>query len=205
MSKPRTRGPATAEAIQNAALDLSLARGYDNVTVEDICAEVGISQRTFFNHFPTKDHVILGRDRLEIDEPAARKFILSSGPLLIEAMSLITQNAPNLGHPRMNDRMKVIGSSSALLARQMQRVSAIEEELVEVISLRIGHQVPGATEQQVADQSRMVYHLLSGAMRFVSTCDSHADDIEQYLVHARKVLADVLELSTVQKDPAESA
>lgn len=37
-----------------------LDRGYDEVTVEDICAAAEISRRTFFNYFPSKDAAIFG-------------------------------------------------------------------------------------------------------------------------------------------------
>ena len=57
------RARATADAIESAALDLVLDRGYNQVTVDLICDVAGVSQRTFFNHFPTKDDAMLGRDR----------------------------------------------------------------------------------------------------------------------------------------------
>lgn len=50
---------ATAAALQQAALELFLARGYDESTVQDITDAAGVSQRTFFRYFPTKDAVLL--------------------------------------------------------------------------------------------------------------------------------------------------
>lgn len=48
-------------AVERAALELVIERGYDGVTVEDICARAEISKKTFFNYFPSKAAVIVGR------------------------------------------------------------------------------------------------------------------------------------------------
>ena len=50
---------ATETALQEAALDLFQAQGYDETTVQDITDTAGVSQRTFFRYFPTKDAVLL--------------------------------------------------------------------------------------------------------------------------------------------------
>lgn len=50
---------ATAAALQQSALELFLARGYDESTVQDITDAAGVSQRTFFRYYPTKDAVLL--------------------------------------------------------------------------------------------------------------------------------------------------
>jgi hypothetical protein len=44
----------TSADIRDAAVRLALARGFDKVTIEEICVEAGISTRTFFNYFPNK-------------------------------------------------------------------------------------------------------------------------------------------------------
>src|SRR5689334_24273083 len=46
--------------IQQAALRLFAAHGYDNVTTEALAEEVGISPSTFFRHVPSKEHLLLG-------------------------------------------------------------------------------------------------------------------------------------------------
>lgn len=47
--------------IECAFLELVLERGYEDVTVEDACQRAGVSKKTFFNYFPSKDAAIRGR------------------------------------------------------------------------------------------------------------------------------------------------
>jgi AcrR family transcriptional regulator len=56
---------ATRQALSSAALRLAIERGLENVTIEDITAEAGVSLRTFRNYFASKQEAIaaLGAQR----------------------------------------------------------------------------------------------------------------------------------------------
>lgn len=53
--KPRDR---TRAAIIETAMDLFESSGFENVTVDDIAAKLGISRRTIFRHFETKADIV---------------------------------------------------------------------------------------------------------------------------------------------------
>ncbi len=58
----------TRQAIYDAAMGLFLARSYDAVTVEDICATADVAKGTFFLHFPTKDALLAEYGRQATDD-----------------------------------------------------------------------------------------------------------------------------------------
>jgi AcrR family transcriptional regulator len=53
--------------ITKAAMALFAERGFENVPVESICEQAGISRATFFNYFPQKDMILdaVGSSRIE--------------------------------------------------------------------------------------------------------------------------------------------
>jgi AcrR family transcriptional regulator len=48
----------TQRALQTAALELFAEQGYDETTTDEIAERAGVSPRTFFRYFPTKESVL---------------------------------------------------------------------------------------------------------------------------------------------------
>ncbi len=49
---------STHEALRQAALKSFASKGFANVTVTELAREAGVTERTFFRHFPTKEAVL---------------------------------------------------------------------------------------------------------------------------------------------------
>src|ERR1700739_2431433 len=52
------RRRSTHDALRQAALKVFARKGFANVTVTELAAEAGVTERTFFRHFPTKEAVL---------------------------------------------------------------------------------------------------------------------------------------------------
>src|ERR1700743_1382991 len=52
------RRRSTHEALRRGALAQFARKGFANVTVTQLAAEAGVTERTFFRHFPTKEAVL---------------------------------------------------------------------------------------------------------------------------------------------------
>jgi len=60
-AEPRPgKSARTRQALREAALRHFVAHGVDGASVPAIAAEVGVTERTFYRHFATKDEVLFG-------------------------------------------------------------------------------------------------------------------------------------------------
>jgi mycofactocin system transcriptional regulator len=58
--RPGRPRATTRGEIERTALDLFATHGFDDTTVDDIAEAAGISRRTFFRYFPSKNDVVWG-------------------------------------------------------------------------------------------------------------------------------------------------
>src|ERR1700722_12544514 len=60
------RSRETRERLFRAALDLFARKGFTNTTVRDITEAADVGKGTFFNYFPSKDHILLAFGEMQL-------------------------------------------------------------------------------------------------------------------------------------------
>jgi len=160
------RGLATARAIEREAVHLAALHGVDGITVDQICAAVGVSQRTFFHHFDTKEDALLGLDLPRLDETKARAYLSDPGVgILTGAVGLVELPAEHLDAPQtMLKRLAVLSSSPALAQRQMARMLPIAIEVEKIVLLKLSNVAPDIDDDTAARAATTITRLAASMM-----------------------------------------
>jgi AcrR family transcriptional regulator len=132
---------ATAHALALAALNLAAERGVENVRVEEIANEAGVSPRTFNNYFPSKEAAIVS---LVMERAGRVAEFLRARPAyepLAEAIRAAygEQYAGRIAGDR--DRlikMRLVIGAPSLRGEYLKAAVAAERPLTEAILSRIG-------------------------------------------------------------------
>lgn len=126
-------------AIRDAALDLFLEKGFEAARVEDITERAGVSRRTFFRYFASKDDLMAqGVD--EFGE-IVRGVLLSFPPdrplmdLFREAVIRVSKLCA--ADPRARDVVRIMLASPGARAAQQSRAVAVEELVEHVYRSRV--------------------------------------------------------------------
>ena len=139
--RARRRRQTTTD-IHDAALRLAREVGFDNVTIEQISAEAGVSQRTFFNYFPSKESAVAYAP-LEIPEALACEFIAKGkarhSVVLTELISLIT-DALAVQPPSRRDTedIKLVARQHpSVLAAMLSTFESFNASVADIVAQRL--------------------------------------------------------------------
>ncbi|SHJ98400.1 DNA-binding transcriptional regulator, AcrR family [Nocardiopsis flavescens] len=152
---------ATRRALREAAVRLALEHGLENVTVEDVAADVGVSTRTFFNYFGTKEEALLGELPGTLDEEATREFA-AGGPTgdftddligLLIAFLLDTEDLPRQ-REEMRLRKLLMDREPQLVPGVLARFHDMEQVVARAIAERTG-EPPESDRPQLAAVTAM--------------------------------------------------
>ena len=143
---------ATRQALHDAALRLTLERGPEHLTVEEISAAAGVSPRTFFNYFPGKEQAIIGDDLLAV-EPEQINAIMARAATVPEGMQTIALAMAADAVTRREQvllRWQVITRYPALITRMFARLEEFHAIVASAVAVRVGMTPDDAYPQLMA-------------------------------------------------------
>jgi AcrR family transcriptional regulator len=112
----------TAADLEEAALALFTAKGFDAVTIDDIAAAADVSRRTFFRYYASKEDVVLSDHPRRLDElQAALDRRPPEEPTLTALRHAILSLAGSFEEQRehMLRRLRLVMTTPALEARSL--------------------------------------------------------------------------------------
>ncbi|MGW9402540.1 TetR/AcrR family transcriptional regulator [Arthrobacter sp. NPDC055585] len=135
---------ATHSAITSAARGLTAERGLAGFTVEELCEQVGISRRTFFNYFPAKEDAVLGAPA-SLAEELTEPFIAAGTPgpglsptLLQDLVDLSVAHMESMAVSRteLAQLKDALSTEPKLVLKLMQGTREADERLRRLIARR---------------------------------------------------------------------
>ena len=162
-------------ALNNAAVELFLARGFENVTVEEIARAAGVSRRTFFRYYESKEDVLAEHSErlgdLLLAELATRP--PEEPPLLAIRNALVPAVRTALAERQLfRDAIRLLRGNSPLRRAMMEHRTRLEERIAALMAKRMSA-APG-------DKTPMLLAFLTRALQdsaFNAWYDHETDDV----------------------------
>jgi len=136
-----SRKAQTRADLVRHARRLTAVHGLSGFTIEELSELAGVSRRTFFNYFPTKESAVLGARPVEQLEEALAEFAYSppAGDLLPEVLIefLVAQfEASGMSRDEIVDFLAAVDREPRLLADLLKDSSEDEDRLTRAIAVR---------------------------------------------------------------------
>jgi AcrR family transcriptional regulator len=131
----------TREALIDAALELFARDGFDATHTDRIAARAGVSPRTFFRYFPTKESVVFHRDHWYMRTLAAAYVEQPARVADYAALrKTFVEQAAGFGalRTRIETYRAAVDSSAALLGREQEHLAEHAMKVSEAIARRRG-------------------------------------------------------------------
>ena len=152
-SRIDSRRVTSVADLSNIGLQLFLQRGFDRTTVDDIAAAAGISRRTFFRYFASKNDVAWGDFDALVDRLRTR---LGETPAEVPTIAALHSaivdfnRYPKAEQARHRQRMELLLNVPTLVAHSTLRYASWRQAIAEFIAARSGTGVDALRPRVVA-------------------------------------------------------
>ncbi len=155
MDEPRVgrRRSTTRSHIADAAIQLFAARGFDAVSVDDVAAAAGISRRTLFRYYASKNAILWGEFDAHLDHLG--DLLHGSDPttplaVALRAALLEFNTFGQLEAVRHRERMRIILETAELQAYSMTMYAGWRDVIAQFVATRWGVKTTDLGPQTIA-------------------------------------------------------
>lgn len=176
----RARKRADTHArIHQAALALFARQGFEATTLDDIARGAGVSRRTLFHYFGSKEDIVLSTKAglAELIEAAILRRPADE-PLLAMAEHALTDVAQDFQGPEARALARLIHDTPALRAGDHAKYEAIEQRMAAAMAARKGLSADDL-------QARVVATAAVGVLRMATETWLAADDDRGPEIHGK--------------------
>ncbi len=147
------RRSTTWDHLSNVAIDLFSARGFDEVSVDDVAQAAGIARRTLFRYYPSKNALPWGDFDAHLERMRDQLSDLDPGVPIRDALrtALLAFNTFDEAETaRHRQRMRVILQTAALQAYSMTMYAGWRAVVAAFVARRLGGKAGDLVPQTVA-------------------------------------------------------
>jgi len=139
MSLRETKKLRTREAIASEAMRLFATRGFDHVTVAEIAMAAGVSEKTVFNYFPTKEDIFFDEVPARLESLATALRGRNPGESIFAVLrGLQSRDAPRLTSERFATFARILEESQALQAKELEIMGHFAGVLAATLQSELG-------------------------------------------------------------------
>jgi len=165
-------GRVVRERLQQAALELFSEHGYDGTTTTQIAARAGVTERTYFRHFPDKREVLFATEEELRDLTTTSIANVPPGTAPLLALKMAFHGVVPLverSRPLAEIRIPIIMTAPALLEREYAKAAALVTVVAAALEAR------GETPRTALLTARVGMDAFSTAIRRWNT--DHSGDL----------------------------
>jgi AcrR family transcriptional regulator len=186
------------DAIFDAAIELFVARGFDETTVEEVAQAAGVSRASYFRYFSSKDD-LLAQNVLKYGlalREAIRACPPSFTPLDIMRETVLSVAKQSVNHPRTRQVIDISKRSASATQAHMSRMIEVEDGVAAAFAERIGRSSKDELEP------RLLAALTLSAMN-VAIMSWYRGDSQQLTTAAEQVFSRLTEIVCDQTAPKQ--
>jgi len=193
-SRAADRRLATSSRLTALCRQLTAERGLSGFTIEEACSEVGVSRRTFFNYFASKEDAVFGVDEVDEQRRFGEEFLARGSrgwpAVLDDLISSVLEFAEHAGFNSDDHTvfMQVLDREPKLLARFMGQTRERDTAIIGLVAQREGVDVDDPRARAAVDVLSTVMRSVGSRLSDPKVAENFGAELTATLAAIRAVL-----------------